>query len=122
MKKFLFISLITYGAFTWYQQSDNVSNAYSYDEPDNQLIMYSLTTCGYCKQKVTELNQENISFTEYFIDQDSKRREELFTKLAQSGYPSQSIGTPTFDVRGTMLPNNPDMTVIKSVLQAAKVN
>ncbi|MFT7413842.1 MAG: glutaredoxin [Methylophagaceae bacterium] len=116
MKKILFIALIGYGAFNWYQQHDSVNNGYSYGEPHDQLIMYSLTTCGYCKLKVKQLKQENIAFTEFFIDLDSKRREELFTKLNKSGYPSRNIGTPTFDAHGTMLPNNPDMSVIKTVL------
>lgn len=120
MKKWLVIVLIAYGAFNWYQQHNNVSNDYRYGEPHNQLIMYSLTTCGYCKQKVKQLKQENIAFTEYFIDVDSKRKEELFAKLAKSGYQSRSIGTPTFDVHGTMLPNNPDMSVIKSVLLSSE--
>tara|TARA_R110001606_G_scaffold399222_2_gene582397 strand:- start:52600 stop:52929 length:330 start_codon:yes stop_codon:yes gene_type:complete len=84
--------------------------------------MYSLTTCGYCKQKVTELKQQYIAFTEYFIDEDSMIRAELFTKLAKSGYPSGSIGTPTFDVHGSMLPNNPDMSIITSVLLSTEVN
>lgn len=121
MKKFIFILLIGYGAFNWYQQHEKVSNGYRYDEAHNQLIMYSLTTCGYCKLKVKQLKQENIAFTEYFIDVDSKRKEELFAKLQKSGYPSRSIGTPTFDVHGTMLPNNPDMSVIKAALLSTQV-
>jgi len=117
MKKFIFILLIGYGAFNWYQHHDSVSNGYSYGEPHNEIIMYSQTTCGYCKLKVKQLKQENIAFTEYFIDVDSKRKEELFDKLEKAGYPSRSFGTPTFDVQGTMLPNNPDMSVIKEALQ-----
>lgn len=121
MKKFIFILLIGYGAFNWYQQHEKVSDGYRYGEAHNQLIMYSLTTCGYCKLKVKQLKQENIAFTEYFIDVDSKRKEELFAKLQKSGYPSRSIGTPTFDVHGTMLPNNPDMSVIKTALLSTQV-
>jgi protein-disulfide isomerase len=117
MKKFIVILLIGYGALNWYQQHDRGSNGYSYGEPHNQIIMYSQTTCGYCKLKVKQLKQENIAFTEYFIDVDNKRRDELFAKLEKSGYPSGSMGTPTFDVHGTMLPNNPDMSVIKEALQ-----
>jgi glutaredoxin len=117
MKKFIVILLIGYGAFNWYQQHDRVSNGYSYGEPHNELIMYSLTTCGYCKLKVKQLKQENIVFTEYFIDVDNQRKEELFDKLEKLSYPSRSIGTPTFDVYGTMLLNNPDMSVIKEALQ-----
>lgn len=122
MNKLILIAFIFYGGFNWYQHQATTSDGYRYGESHNQLIMYSLTTCGYCKQKVKQLKQENIAFTEYFIDVDSKRRDELYTKLRKSGYPPQSIGTPTFDVRGTMLPNNPDMSVIKEVLLSAEIN
>lgn len=121
MNKIILLALLSYGAFNWYQHHDNEKNGFRYGEPHNQLIMYSMTTCGYCKQKVKQLNQENIAFTEYFIDVDSKRREEFYAKLEQSGYPSRRIGTPSFDVHGTMLPNNPDMTVIKEVLMASQL-
>lgn len=121
MKKLIVILLIGYGAFNWYQQHDRVSTGYSYGEPHHQLIMYSLTTCGYCKLKAKQLKQENIAFTEYFIDVDDKRKAELFDKLEKSGYPSRSFGTPTFDVQGTMLPNNPDMSVIKEAIQWSEI-
>ncbi len=120
MYKFILILLIGYSAFNWYQQRENVHNGYRYGETHNQLIMYSQTTCGYCKLKVKQLNKENIAFIEYFIDEDSHRRDELFMKLEKSGYPSRSIGTPSFDVHGIMLPNNPDMGVIKSVLLSSQ--
>jgi hypothetical protein len=42
----------------------------SYGESHNQLIMYSLTRCGICKQKAKVLRKENIAFTEYFIDKN----------------------------------------------------
>jgi glutaredoxin len=118
MKMFIFILLIGYGAFNWYQQHDRVSKGYRYGEPHNELIMYSLITCGYCRLKVKQLKQEKIAFTEYFIDVDSKRREGLYAKPDESGYPSRSISTPTFDV---MLPNNPDMSLIKAVLLSTEV-
>lgn len=122
MNKWILIAFISYGAFSWYQNNDDTANVFSYGEPHNELIMYSLTTCGYCKQKVKQLNQEKIAFTEYFIDVDLKRRNELYAKLEKSGYPSGSIGTPTFDVHGSMVPNNPNMSVIKSVLLSTKMN
>lgn len=122
MNKLIFLAIIGYAAFNWYQNHDTATNGFSYGEPHDQLLMYSLTTCGYCKQKVKQLKQQNITFTEYFIDVDSKRRSELYEKLDKSGYPSRSIGTPTFDVHGTMLPNNPDMSMIKEVLLTTEVN
>ena len=75
-------------------------------------IMYSLTTCGYCKTKREELHKNNISFTEYFIDKDNARQEELNQKLAKAGFQPRGYGTPIFDVYGVMLPNNPPLKKI----------
>lgn len=115
MLKILLFLLFAFGAFNTYQhQFGKIQQANT--QTHNQLIMYSLTTCGYCKQKVRELKNENIPFTEYFIDKDKKHMEELNTKLTQAGFKPQRYGTPIFDVHGTILPNNPKMSLIKSYL------
>jgi len=116
MKKIIILGLIAFGAFQWYNNSNN-SLARSYGEPHNELIMYSLTTCGFCKQKVKELKEENIVFTEYFIDTDSNKMQELNEKLTRAGFKPKSYGTPIFDAHGVMLPNNPEMALIKSTMQ-----
>ena len=78
------------------------------------VVMYSLTTCGYCNQKRAELHAKGIPFVEYFIDKDQAAQRELFEKLMASGYRGGGIGTPTFEVNGKMLPNNPSLnTIIK---------
>ncbi|NKB37647.1 MAG: hypothetical protein GKR93_10825 [Gammaproteobacteria bacterium] len=77
-----------------------------------QVIMYSLTTCGYCNKKRRELEKKHIRFTEYFVDKDRSREIELWDKLEKSGYKSNYYGTPTFDVYGIMLPNNPSMNTL----------
>jgi glutaredoxin len=105
-----------YGGFQWYINDYN-DVAASYGETHNELIMYSLTTCGFCKQKVKELNKENIAFKEYFIDTDKKRMDELNAKLKKAGFKQRSYGTPLFDVHGVMVLNNPSMDKIKKHLQ-----
>ena len=80
------------------------------------LIMYSLTTCGYCTQKRKELHREKIRFTEYFIDKDGRRREEMTRKLDSAGFTPGGYGTPIFDVYGMMMPNNPPLSDIKKEL------
>jgi glutaredoxin len=122
LNKWIVIAFISYGAFNWYQNNNDTANVFSYGEPHNELIMYSLTTCGYCKKKVKQLNNKKIAFTEYFIDVDVQRKEELYAKLEKSGYPSRSIGMPTFDVHGSMLPNNPNMKMIKAALLNTELN
>ena len=80
------------------------------------IIMYSLTTCGYCNMKRAELKANGIPFTEHFIDKDKVAQRELFEKLLKSGYTGRGIGTPTFEVNGTMLPNNPSLATIRKHL------
>lgn len=87
---------------------ENVANA--------SIVMYSLTTCGYCNAKRAELKARGIPFVEYFIDTDRAHREELFEKLIAAGYKGGGIGTPTFEVNGKMLPNNPSLdTLIRNL-------
>ncbi len=117
MKKIIFIFLISYGAFQWYTTGSSDATG-RYGAPHNELIMYSLTTCGYCKQKAKQLHKESIPFTEYFIDTDKKRMDELNSKLVAAGFKPKRYGTPIFDAHGVMLPNNPDMSLIKSQLNS----
>ena len=77
------------------------------------VIMYSLTTCGYCKARGRELEAAGIPFHEYYIDKDRQRRDELQAKLQQAGYPPQGYGTPIMDVHGWVLPNNPSLEIIR---------
>ena len=110
-KLLLFIlAMAAYGAWDQYRKAQPVAAvAGAHDE----VIMYSLTTCGYCKQKRRELESAGVAFTEYFIDQDADRRNELNRKMEQSGLPPQRYGTPILDVHGTMLPNNPSLETIR---------
>ena len=76
------------------------------------IVMYSLTTCGYCNAKRAELKARGIPFVEYFLDKEPDRQRELFEKLIVAGYRGGGIGTPTFEVNGKMLPNNPSLDTI----------
>lgn len=113
MLKYLVIILVVLGAVQWYTSQQKVPEGFT-GNAHNQLIMYSLTTCGYCKQKAQELRSAGIRYTEYFIDQDSGKRKELNDKLAKAGFPARGYGTPIFDAYGYMLPNNPSLAKIKS--------
>lgn len=83
----------------------------------NEVIMYSLTTCGYCKAKARELQAAGIAYSEYYIDKDADRRNELNRKLEQAGFPPRGYGTPILDVHGTLLPNNPSLESIRRHLR-----
>ena len=106
--------LSLFGGWRHFQQAQMVAaKVVSHD----QVIMYSLTTCGFCKRKAREMRGAGIEFTEYFIDQDADRRAELNRKLEQAGLPRRSYGVPILDVHGAMLPNNPSLAAIKSHLE-----
>jgi len=119
MFKKLLLLLVVIAAYQGWKQLSQ--------EPDagkvaahNEVIMYSLTTCGYCKAKARELRSERIAFKEYYIDKDTRRRNELNKKLQKAGYPPRGYGTPIMDVHGWMLPNNPSMDVIKEYMNKAR--
>lgn len=78
-----------------------------------QVIMYSLTTCGYCVLKAKELHKENIDFIEYYIDENQELEQELNNKMAEAGYKPRAFGTPVLDVNGMMLPDNPPIEKIR---------
>lgn len=80
------------------------------------VIMYSLTTCGFCNQKRAQLRAEGIPFVEYFLDRDQDRFQELIRKLEASGMKPGGIGTPSFEVNGTLLLNNPSLDTIRKHL------
>lgn len=104
------LAMAAYGAWDQYHKAQPVAAvAGAHDE----VIMYSMTTCGYCKQKTRELEAAGIAYTEYFIDTDAERRDELNRKLEQSGLPPRGYGVPIMDVCGTMLPNNPSLKTIR---------
>jgi len=77
------------------------------------VIMYSLTTCGFCNQKRAQLRAEGIPFVEYFLDRDKARFQELIGKLEASGMKPGGIGTPSFEVNGKLLLNNPSLETIR---------
>lgn len=73
----------------------------------HEVIMYSLTTCGYCTAKRKEFQERGVRFTEYFLDKDQQAVQQASSKLAMQGYSSAGIGTPLFEINGRMITGNP---------------
>lgn len=73
----------------------------------HQVIMYSLTTCGYCTAKRKEFQERGVKFTEYFLDKDQQAAHQASTKLAMQGFENGNIGTPLFEINGRMITGNP---------------
>lgn len=116
MMKFLFILLVAFGAWHWYSQKPPGFTG----EAHERVVMYSLTTCGYCDLKRRDLTAARIPFVEHFIDKDPSRQDELTRKLQKAGIPPQQVGTPSFDVFGYMLINNPSLDKIREHMMPAK--
>ncbi len=85
--------------------------------PGNEVVMYSLTTCGYCTQKRGQLNAAGIPFTEIFLDKDETQHRKFGELLAAHNVPPGSVGTPSFMVNGELMLNNPRMDELKRRLK-----
>lgn len=112
--------LAAYGIKNSHAAGNSLATIDDYDPKSNTVIMYSLTTCGYCEAKRRELDGMGIRYTELFIDGPGNAQEQLSARLEQAGMPRQSYGTPILDVNGVMLPNNPPMEEIVQHLRARK--
>ena len=106
------VIFLAYKGWGYWQEEINVATIAAHDE----VIMYSLTTCGYCKAKAKELRANNIEFIEYYIDKDDSRKAEIETKMMASGIKPRSIGVPILDVKGKILPNNPSLKKIRKYI------
>ena len=82
--------------------------------PDNKVVMYSLTTCGYCKQRAADFHRLGIPFREIMVDKDQALQNKLIDEAKATG--AGGVGMPTIDVNGTLLPNNPSLSEIKKYL------
>ncbi len=98
------------------EQSGRSATSSSSVSQSHQLVMYSLTTCGYCTIKRQELQRAGIPFTEYFIDKDISARQRLNEKLQKAGIQGGSIGTPLFEVNGQMITGNPPFQKLQTYL------
>lgn len=99
--------LAAYGIHGAQTAREPLAGLEDYDPRSNTVVMYSLTTCGYCTAKRRELDELGIRYTELFIDEDGTARSQLDARLEQANFPRQSYGTPILDVNGILLPNNP---------------
>lgn len=83
----------------------------------DQLIMYSITGCEYCEIKRRELKRAEIPYVEYVVDRHPHASNELTEKLNLAGFSPREMGFPSFDVKGTIIPNNPPLIQIKKVIK-----
>jgi glutaredoxin len=85
-----------------------------------QITMYSLTTCGFCAAMRDNLKVRGVPFQEVFLDTDPGAMQALTEKLQASGFMGGGIGTPTLEVNGKMMMNNPPLAeVLKQALRTS---
>lgn len=82
----------------------------------DQLIMYSITGCDACREKRREFDRAGIKYVEYVVDRHPTGGEEFMGKLSQAGFAVNQVGYPSFDVKGTLIPNNPPLFQIKKYM------
>jgi len=92
------------------------SNGGQWTKPKNpehdDVIMYSLSTCGNCVVTARALRKEGIDFTELYIDKDQQAEDELHNKMRNAGIDVSFYYTPVLDIKGTILANNPKFNLI----------
>lgn len=110
MRNLLIVAAIGFGIYSGYQKMTETAPRLS--ELHDEVIMYSLTTCGYCKKLAAEMDEEGVDYVELFLDEDRDVMTELSMKLQEAGFKPGGIGTPTLDVNGYMLANNPPLSDI----------
>jgi glutaredoxin len=118
MSKLLKLAVIVAGLLAaWHFSGGKTENVAAKLAPGNEIVMYSLTTCGYCTQKRGQLTAAGIPFTEIFLDRDETQHRRFGELLAANGVPPGGVGTPSFVVNGELMLNNPRMDEIKRRLK-----
>lgn len=52
-----------------------------------KITIYSTTTCPYCQMLKTYLDEKNLKYEEYLVDQDPQKTQEVIEKSGQMGVP-----------------------------------
>ncbi len=61
------------------------------------IIMYSASYCPFCTGMRNDFKEAGLAFSEYFIDQDDSKKQELVKRLRAAGE-SESLGVPVIFV------------------------
>lgn len=69
---------------------------------DANVVLYSTSWCGYCRQARAFFQERGVAFVERDIEREPGAREEMLRKASAQGlHPS---GVPVIDVHGTIVP------------------
>lgn len=56
-----------------------------------QIYIYSTHTCPFCKREKAWLEENGIEYTNYFVDEDASKAEEMIEASGQMGVPFTRI-------------------------------
>ncbi len=113
-KGLLVVILVACGLLFWWRSGAGVAEIDQHDE----VIMYCVQNNPVCRVKADELRELNIEFTEHFVDQDRSKLEDLQYKLVKADFDRMTgrYEFPIFDVHGTILIDNPEVSKVQKYL------
>lgn len=119
MKGTFYLVILAFCGLVLYLGLDNlmVENPAVKLAEHDELIMYSITDCEYCEVKRRELDRAQIPYVEHVVDRQMDVGRQLTEKLSQAGFSTTAVGYPSFDIKGTLVPNNPPLMQIKKLLK-----
>ncbi len=102
MRKFILLIMLTtliggFGVMTSCNKSTDEDEVNDPPKKEWTVLLYGRPSCGICSALKADLNTANIAFTEYDIDTQSDKKDEMWAKLTAIGH-SGSVGLPVVDV------------------------
>ena len=78
------------------------------EEKAHKVIIYSTPSCMYCRLAKDFFKEKGVSYTEYDVQADVKKREEMFAKTGQ-------MGVPVIDIDGQIIIGFDERTLARAL-------
>ena len=119
MKKEIFLIIACIAIYSGCDLIEGSSPTYREQGPYDTVIVYSLSKgCWKTKRNSDKLRREleeaEIAFTEYFVNEDREALEQLRDLVRESVPKVSSYTIPAVDVNGNILLNNPSLEEVTS--------
>lgn len=88
--------------------SFNIKMQPSLIQEKKDIIVYGSDTCHYCIDTKEFLDENQIKFVYYDIDQNIKKQAEMIEKLKKANIPLSNLSLPVIDKDGVIFTNNQD--------------